>query len=413
MPNLRSPSLQIFTPLSRGLSFVADLTTVKQQYRHTIRAKGGYWTCNFNLEIPEKAKINFFNKYIGYHLKETIGGVITWEGLIWEMQISYMGITRKISMSEVANAILVTYIDENDDERKSTSWYTDTNSINTYGRIEKVLYIDTATSATANAYAQSYLTENAFPQPVVTSATQANPNEPIGLTVTGVGYAWTMNYQYTSVFAASATISYFIGEVVDTDCPMVINTKIDANTTTIAPPDNTTIKAWDWLENAADIGDGSSPYNIQVLANRYFTYTIISNLPTLHWYGNGQLTTALGRRGLDSAWLLQPGVMRDHTWPIQTPRPGAFLQQSNDTYITEIEVNENQPFPILKTTFYEESEMQASIIREYNKLQRFYESLESSKGTSDPDAPGLPGEHRWPEEIPEPDPEAPGLPYNG
>jgi len=353
----------MYAPLSGGFKFFSNLTPYIEEYRHTTRLYGGYWAASFNIInfSPEQLK-NFFSNRLAFHIREKTGSQLSWEGLIWEMDHTEKGITRRMSRAEIRNSVKCTYTDQGDNNRKSTGWYKNTTSIKFYGEIQEILFLDNVTTATAQAYAQTVLAEQAFPWPRIVSAKYVEGELDSQLSVSCVGYSYTMNDKYISIAGGSGAISTYITNVINTDCSQVNTKRITTNAITVDKP-STDVRAWDWLMTLAEVGDGTSPYRIYVGPDRNVIYEPISPRPTIHWHGQ-KITSSLGVDSSLNKWAVQPGIMRDHTWRPKLLPSAMFLEDVRDGVISEIEVGDQYPIPIFKTDYYTDSNYLAAYERE-------------------------------------------------
>lgn len=304
---------------------------------------------------------SFFKQKIGYHTQVFSGGTRVWEGLIWSMDLTYNGVIRRISLDKVRNAIMCIYTDVADDTRKETSWYKDDNSIARYGEIQEIVYLDKTTTGAAEAYAQTVLIEGSTPLPLIVAVKEPKPDEIATLKVSAVGYAYTLNYKYLSLADTTVSISTAITNVLSTDSQFVTAGAIADNTVEVQPPDTET-KAWDWLVELAEIGDGTSPYWIQVVDTRKLFYKKMLPDPTIIWNGT-RLTTASGRSLTQGKWSARPGVLRDLTWdniPLASER---FLLNQRDSFVSEIESSVEYNIPLLKSDDQPDSDMIVALTR--------------------------------------------------
>jgi len=81
-------SLLLFQPIkasSEGSRFIGDITDIATDWRRSIRMQGGYWLGSFEyIDKPQLCE-EFFRTYLGYEIREYVGGLQTWEGIIAEM----------------------------------------------------------------------------------------------------------------------------------------------------------------------------------------------------------------------------------------------------------------------------------------------------------------------------------------
>ncbi len=82
------PSLLVYTNVRDGKNFVIDITPWVQSWQRSIRLQGGYWLGSLKVSGNEELMSWLFNNAIGYHLEERSGGLITWEGLIYEIDLN-------------------------------------------------------------------------------------------------------------------------------------------------------------------------------------------------------------------------------------------------------------------------------------------------------------------------------------
>lgn len=356
------PSVRLYETISLGGRYISDITAYTSEYRHRNKMQGGYWGAEWKMvNLSSQAMIDFFNRRLSCHLEEAYQGIETWEGLIWEMELHRKGVIRRISMEDVRNKIKCVYTDVSDDQRKETGWYSNNSSIDRYGEIQEIVFLNKTTTTAAQKYAQTILAENAYPMSRPVSIRKPKPDEKTQLFVTAVGYAYTMNYQYISIGDTTDTISNHVASVISTNCPFVKVGKIRSNSIQVAPPDTET-RAWDWLMEITEIGDGVYPYRLAVWNNRRFYYNLIDPTPHIIWDGQAITTQTRKRQDINS-WNLRPVVMKDITWHGHKLPSSYFLENTQDSVVSEIEIGEGYELPILKTDYYEDSEMLAALVR--------------------------------------------------
>jgi hypothetical protein len=355
------PSIRLYQPVKLGAAYSTDITQYAVGYRQAIRLYGGNWTATWSMEMGAAAMKSFFKQKIGYHTQVYSGGTQVWEGLIWSMDLTYNGVIRRISLDKVRNSIMCIYTDVTDDERKETSWYKDDHSIARYGEIQEIVYLDKTTTEAAEAYAQTVLIEGSTPLPLIVAVKEPKPDEIATLKVSAVGYAFTLNYKYLSLAQTTISISTAIINALATDSEFVAVGYIEENTVEVQPPDTKT-KVWDWLVELAEIGDGSSPYWIQVVSTRKLFYKKMLPTPTIIWNGT-RLTTASGRSLTQGKWSARPGILRDLTWenvPLASER---FLLNQRDSFVSEVESSVEYNIPLLKSDDQPDSDMIVALTR--------------------------------------------------
>ena len=80
-------SLLLYTSIKTGKNFVADITDLAQAWQRTTRLVGGYWLGSFDITEQPSVVQDIFYNHIGSHIEERSGGVATWEGMIYDMDV--------------------------------------------------------------------------------------------------------------------------------------------------------------------------------------------------------------------------------------------------------------------------------------------------------------------------------------
>jgi hypothetical protein len=248
-----------------------------------------------------------------------------------------------------------------DGNNQETSWYTDDDSIDTYGRIEEIIYLDGVIAATAEAQAQTHLAQSAFP---VSSIISVRANNDLKLEVTAVGYVYTINNRYvTAGDGTNQNLSAFLEDIVDTDCDFVTKGDIESNTTQVRTAFDVDMRAWDALVALTEIGDATQPFIIQVKNGQRLTYEALNSKPTLFWRGRS-LHTAAGTNLSINPWAVQPGILRDLTWTRQDVNTNTFLDDLTDSVVSEVETADDYDMPLLKTDRFDDSDFMTALAKE-------------------------------------------------
>ena len=112
MSEIKPYTLRLFQSVLGTQGFVLSLTELAQNWRRSIRNTGGYWRGSFTITgKPEQLK-EWFDTWMGHHLEERTDNTITWEGLIYQMDLRYAGITRRRSFDLMANAVNCMHSDQ-------------------------------------------------------------------------------------------------------------------------------------------------------------------------------------------------------------------------------------------------------------------------------------------------------------
>jgi hypothetical protein len=288
----------------------------------------------------------FETPYLMMHVQEASAGTVTWEGVVWEMELTLGGLTRRVSMQDVWNAVRADYTDESG-SRQITAWYTEDESIALFGRKEMILDERYVSTAEAQAAAQAYLAEHAWPAPeVVEIASTQTP----GLFVQAVGYCATANFQYVDTAAAdglTGNISAFVSAIIANDCEFLLAGNVETNTLQRYRRFDGLRRCWDALEELAEMGDAANhPWLVSVYNGRRLNYEMADNDPQLYYRGPKEGVTS--GTGAINAWQVRPGVMRDLTGVVTSARPGSFLAQANDVWVNEVEMSLGRAQPVFK-----------------------------------------------------------------
>jgi len=187
-------SLQLKIPVLVGDGFVYNLTARGKDWTRSIRSQGGYWlgSCTVSGSIGELS--TFFSEWLGSHVEERSGGVTTWEGLIYELELSHAGVKRRRSLDPMSNYVSMYYVDPARVEYQ-TPWSSAPKCIARYGRKEMIDWLDDMTQPAAIAQRNRVLAENAWPSARPLSISKPGATE---LSIVACGYAFTSNWRYTT-----------------------------------------------------------------------------------------------------------------------------------------------------------------------------------------------------------------------
>ena len=187
-----SKRLQIYDSAAGGQGFVSAINV--PNWRRSIRSHGGYWQGRFSLSGAVADLTPIFYEWLGFHVVEKTGGSASWEGMIYEMELSHGGVKRRRSLDLMANYVSVYWVDPAREEHQ-TSWASQAQSIARYGRKEEIDWLDDMTEPAAEAQRDRMLAEYAWPWARPLSFSNPGLTE---LTVAACGYAFTANWRYTT-----------------------------------------------------------------------------------------------------------------------------------------------------------------------------------------------------------------------
>lgn len=78
-------------------------------WQRSIRDIGGYWIGTAQWEGPAWEMLDLFQSGMLYEIREVTGGLITWQGFLAEMVLTYKGIRYSRSWADVANKVKCVY----------------------------------------------------------------------------------------------------------------------------------------------------------------------------------------------------------------------------------------------------------------------------------------------------------------
>lgn len=112
MSDIRNPvELYLFNPRARYENvYRRDITPkIKNTWKRTIRDVGGFWSGMAQWDGPAEEMLDLFQNGMALELRETTGGMITWEGFLAEMTLTYKGQMYRRSWLDVANRVKTVY----------------------------------------------------------------------------------------------------------------------------------------------------------------------------------------------------------------------------------------------------------------------------------------------------------------
>lgn len=101
--------LLLYSSVLGGQAFQVGLTKSAQNWRRSIRMDGGFWRGRFSLTGNAADLQRAFDTWMCYHLEERTGGMVTWEGMVYEMDLRYAGVTRRRSFDLMTNVAKTSY----------------------------------------------------------------------------------------------------------------------------------------------------------------------------------------------------------------------------------------------------------------------------------------------------------------
>lgn len=335
-------TLRLFSSIKQGQGFVADITHIAEAWQRSTRLQGGYWQGSFQVKGNLSDLQDWFYNRLGYHVEERAGGQVSWEGMIYELTLTYAGMQRRRSLNDMFNTVRAQYSPYSSQYDK-TPWTTSTQSIARYGRKENLLSLGSTNEASATAQCASALAENAWPWPRPVS--YGSPSEAT-LDVRACGYVFAANWRYVSQVwgwqdqTLEGNISDWIQTIAQEDLSeFLIIGAWDTNTLQVLEYCETPIRCWDLFRDLTSLGDSSgNTWRLYVNTGRRLCYKQVDVVPRYYLRSGGIYNTAGGDVSL-SPYTVRPGVMRDVVYPVGRAERGSALSDARDILVDEVSVD--------------------------------------------------------------------------
>lgn len=336
---IRTFQLNIYAPvLVNAGAFLADVTeAARPTWRRSVRAKRGPWLGTFRMYGEEYDLRKWFNEGLACHVEERYL-TKTWEGLIWEMEYTSRGITRRRSLDTVKNAVKGVYTDTSGAVAE-TSWSTQDQSLGIYGRMEEIIIMDNYPQATVEGRRDKLLAEAAWP---VARPVGGRAHADTYLDVSVAGYIFTANNKFvTSADGSTGNVSTWVNAIASADLEFLTVGKIEQNTFQVKQELSTPARAGDVLFEMADLGDSSlTPWRAYADLGRLIHYGPMSKTP-LYFLREGAFFTDSAMKQSVAPWEMVPGVVRDMEYPVRGKEQGSWLDDARDMLVEEVTASQN------------------------------------------------------------------------
>lgn len=327
-------SLLLYSPVLLGANFALDLTKKAQSWRRTIRLQGGYWQGTFRIVAPLPELVDYFYNWLGWHLEESVQGVKSWEGMIYELVLNTPNASRVRSLDKLANHVRMKYVNGAGADQ-ITSAASVQASIDRYGQREEIQDAGKFDSVSAEAMRASYLAEYAWPW----GRPQASGGEDsASLDVTVCGYVFTANWRHTTqANDATDTVHDWISDILTNDCATWLSVgTLEANTTSIERSVDDYKRCWELMQDVIGVGDASGNlYRLFVGNNRYVYYELVNKIPD-YYVVKGEICERLAATEAMNPWFVKPGIFRDMDYPVSYMEQGSYLNNVRDVLVEEV-----------------------------------------------------------------------------
>ena len=326
-------TIHLYTNALNGADPVQVYTAEEVHWQQSWRDDTGPETAQMRVEGDIYSLAQLFYSGLGYHCVAQADGLPVWEGMIYEMDFHAGTIARRRSLTDLYNHVRTAYIDEDNESQMTTPTYS-LESIQRYGRRELIVTLDGYNTTSATQYAVTVLQQSGWPW-----ARPSGMARGVYLDVTLAGYATAANWRYVSVGDKStSTASLWLKEIIQADVEYVAALDIQENGLSVVKIPRSTRRAWNTLQEIAELGDGSSnPWRVYWDTGRTVCYSPISTEPryvldasgVFRYYPNGTVVFP---------WHVRPAVVRDMTYLVRPDEAGSWLDDPRDAYITTVTV---------------------------------------------------------------------------
>lgn len=103
-------SATLYNSIKRGNAALWNITDrIRDTWQRSTRAIGGYWIGTCEYKGTRDDMLEMFAEGMMREIREDVGGLVTWQGYVAEMQITVNGVTYIRSMVDNANAVKLLY----------------------------------------------------------------------------------------------------------------------------------------------------------------------------------------------------------------------------------------------------------------------------------------------------------------
>lgn len=191
-----SYELTLWSSVLATQRYLYTLTDKAMQWKRSIRAQGGSWEGSFELEGSKTLLLDAFDTWLGCDLRERSEGVLSWRGMIREIDLVHGGSRWRRSLDTLSNYVTTTYIEPGEDGQvTSSAAASHARSIARYGQKEEILLQDNLPRPAAEAMRDRHLTARAWPNPLPVSM---GAGDDFYLELSAAGYAYPMQWRFTT-----------------------------------------------------------------------------------------------------------------------------------------------------------------------------------------------------------------------
>ena len=331
---MTEPTVHIYSSRASANSvFIANITAQVANFTRSVRLDGGYWIGTFDLLGEPKDLIRVFNEWLGYHLIEQTTA-ISWEGMIYEMEIAHAGVRRRISLEPMYNAVRV----RRDDVPSLTAWAVNQPSINRFGRKELVIKSVSPTSGACDQLRDKVLAETGWPQPQAVAFTNNTGRSTLRVTV--MGYIATMNWRYSTYsWSGNPSINSVLQYLFANDIQFITGYVLDNYPLTISDGWTDDTRVYDAVKLLISYGTvATAKHVVTVTAGPHYRVGPVDMTPRFY-LRNGVLYGSPASSKSLNPYSVYPAVARDLSWDVPNIATGTIFQSRQDLLIEEVNLN--------------------------------------------------------------------------
>lgn len=333
-------SLTVGPRLTETATQSYNITRLAKGWQRTTRARGGYWLGSFHIDDLTSGELAWwYANQLGKRITEKTAGLVTWDGIIYEMNLVRNGMQyrRTLDPDWMHNYVWCTY--RNAGVPTNTSVAQEADSHTRFGRIEYIDTIGEATTTEAAALRDLHIVERGWPTSRSVGGYTLGEMIERGrdaLYITVAGMIHTLNWRHYATDIANTAASTAITTLIGTS-EFISAGRIETNALAIDVVCDPPKRLWDAIEKIILAGDGTDLWVGGVYADLEFDYAAADISSVTYHIQNGRLVTKGGGPVLPSA-ALPDVVVRNLDAPTDdSPTGGDVLDDHRNQWIEEVE----------------------------------------------------------------------------
>ena len=215
-------TLSLYDRPLEGTAFRGSLSGMFDSWRRTKRATGGYYEGKFIIRSGGMSELtDYYNKWIGCKVVETTFGIVSWEGIVWQLDLIKNGINyrRTLNPNFWQNKVKAQYTSTTQGLKVITSVFEHVKSSEIFGEMEMNYTLGASTEIQAANLAYTIAKTYSWPDSNLvgglTASRGGQSSMSDGLYVTVLGLWTTLNWQIRNqpeTDEASTLLATLVGE---------------------------------------------------------------------------------------------------------------------------------------------------------------------------------------------------------